>query len=212
MRYTMIELPFAALRGVGRWIYDNFIAPVKTFWLISAWHLSCGAHVRFIGPTIIRSYEQRAIMIGKGSIFNSQQKRNLVGLVGPTVLCAMKGARIEIGDNSGFSSVVIHARELIKIGSNVKVGGNVRIFDHDFHPLHWEDRRHPEKFEKTRVQPVIIEDDVFIGTNAIILKGTHVGARSIIAAGSVVFGLHIPSDAMVKGNPAVVITQKENKG
>ena len=85
------------------------------------------------------------------------------------------------------------------------VGGNVRIFDHDFHALEWESRRAVENREAIRTKPVVIEDDVFIGTNVIILKGTHIGARSIVAAGSVVFGLDIPADSLVKGNPAVII-------
>jgi len=37
------------------------------------------------------------------------------------------------------------------------------------------------------------------------LKGTHLGPRTIVAAGSVVFGLDVPSDSLVKGNPARVI-------
>ena len=66
-----------------------------------------------------------------------------------------------------------------------------------------EDRRH------IRSKPVVIEDDCFIGTNAIILKGTHLGARSIVAAGSVVAGLDVPADSMVKGNPAQVVYSYE---
>jgi bifunctional UDP-N-acetylglucosamine pyrophosphorylase/glucosamine-1-phosphate N-acetyltransferase len=50
-----------------------------------------------------------------------------------------------------------------------------------------------------------IGDDCFIGTNSILLKGTKIGARSIVAAGSVVFGLQIPPDSLVKGNPAQII-------
>lgn len=52
--------------------------------------------------------------------------------------------------------------------------------------------------------PVVIEDDVFIGMNCIILKGVRIGARSIIAAGSVVTK-NIPADCIAAGNPAKVI-------
>lgn len=52
--------------------------------------------------------------------------------------------------------------------------------------------------------PIIIEDDVFIGMNCLILKGVTIGARSIIAAGSVVTK-SIPSDCIAAGNPAKVI-------
>lgn len=51
---------------------------------------------------------------------------------------------------------------------------------------------------------IIIEDDVLIGTNCIVLKGVHIGARSIIGAGSIVTK-DIPSDCIAAGNPAIVI-------
>ena len=112
-----------------------------------------------------------------------------------------------MGNNTGCSSVVISSRASITIGSHVNVGGNVRIFDHDFHSLEADYRRTSEDCKHIRSRPVIIEDDCFIGTNAIILKGTHLGPRTIVAAGSVVFGLDVPADSMVKGNPAKVITK-----
>ncbi|MCR5752825.1 MAG: acyltransferase [Kiritimatiellae bacterium] len=89
----------------------------------------------------------------------------------------------------------------------MKVGGNVRIFDHDFHPLEWEARRPPENGEKTRAKAIEIGNDVFIGTNAIILKGSRIGDGSIVAAGSVVFGLDVPPNSLVKGNPAVIMAK-----
>jgi maltose O-acetyltransferase len=55
---------------------------------------------------------------------------------------------------------------------------------------------------------VIIGDDVFVGTNAMILKGTTIGARSIIGAGAVVAGLDVPPDSVVVGNPARIVANK----
>ena len=161
-----------------------------------------------MGRTIIRTHEKDAICIGDDVIFNSLDNVNLVGLKGATILCASKGSKIVIGNRTGLSASVLNSRGLIQIGDNVNIGGNVRIFDHDFHPIEWWARRKPEQTDKTRVRPVVIGDDVFIGTNAIILKGTHIGERSIVAAGSVVFGLNIPPDSIVKGNPAVIVKQK----
>lgn len=56
--------------------------------------------------------------------------------------------------------------------------------------------------------PIVIEDDVLIGTRCIILKGVTIGARSIIAAGSVVTK-SIPADCIAGGNPAKVIRRME---
>jgi acetyltransferase-like isoleucine patch superfamily enzyme len=53
-------------------------------------------------------------------------------------------------------------------------------------------------------KPIIIEDDVFIGTNCIIGKGITIGARSVIAAGSVVVK-NVPADEIWGGNPAKFI-------
>ena len=39
-----------------------------------------------------------------------------------------------------------------------------------------------------KTAPIIIEDDVFIGMNTIVLKGSRIGKGSVIGAGSVVFG------------------------
>lgn len=49
--------------------------------------------------------------------------------------------------------------------------------------------------------PIVIEDDVFIGAHCIISKGVTIGARSIVAAGSVVVK-SIPPDEVWGGNPA----------
>lgn len=206
--YQFYLLPLVAIKRFFKFLLCKIFYPLKTFVLAKIWRIECGKNVRFVGETFIRAYDRGAIKIGDDCKFISGTNNNLVGLTNPTVICAVKGGRILIGNNVGCSSVVIHAQKEIRIGSFVNIGGNTRIFDHDFHPLEWENRRPPQKGEAIRSCPVVIEDDVFIGTNAIILKGTRIGARSIVAAGSVVFGLDIPPDSMVKGNPARVIDRK----
>ncbi len=181
---------------------------IKTLLIIKAWRIECGKNVRFIGRTIIRSYDKYGIVIGDNCRFLAGTENNLVGLTNPSVICAAKGARIIIGNDVGCSSVVMHARSSIRIGNYVNIGGNVKILDHDFHPLAWESRRPPQKDDEIRSLPIVIEDDVFVGTNAIILKGTIIGARSIVAAGSVVFGMNVPPDSLVKGNPAIIVKKK----
>lgn len=185
-----------------------------TFWyyglrsplLAWMWGVKHGKRLRFQGRTIIRTRHSGEIALGDNVVFNAQKGTNLVGLTGPTILDTLGGGRIEVGDGSGFSSVVMSSRSSITIGSRVKVGGNVRIFDHDYHSLEAEYRCTPEDRKHIRSKPVVIEDDCFIGTNAIILKGTHLGARTIVAAGSVVFGLEAPPDSMVKGNPSSIVS------
>lgn len=58
--------------------------------------------------------------------------------------------------------------------------------------------------QTAKTSSISIEDDVLIGTCSIILKGVTIGARSIIAAGSVVTK-SIPADCIAGGNPCKVI-------
>lgn len=58
--------------------------------------------------------------------------------------------------------------------------------------------------KNTKTMPVVIEDGVLIGAQSIVLKGSHIGARTVIGAGSVVCG-NIPSDCIAAGNPCKFI-------
>jgi len=186
-----------------------------------AWHLlrtpllcwlygiKSGRGVNFDGPVFLRTHGHE-IVIGDQSHFVSSGFVNAVGLTNPTILDTQKGGKITIGKYCGFSSPVISSKSSVTIGDRVMVGGNVRIFDHNYHSLDPLLRGTGADMSDVRTRPVHIDDDVFIGTNAIILKGTHLGPRSIIAAGSVVFGLDVPADSMVKGNPAVVVSTRAN--
>lgn len=207
MKYTFWLLPFVLLKRLLRYMLLRIVWPVKTLIIKKIWRIQCGRNVRFAGSVIVRAYDKHAISIGDNTRFISIATDNVVGLTNPTILCAAAGGKISIGHDSGFSSVVINARERVVIGNYVNIGGNVRIFDNDFHSLDWQDRRPPEKCDNIKRNPVIIDDDVFIGANAIILKGSHIGARSLVSAGSVVFGLNVPPDSLVKGNPAKIYSK-----
>lgn len=161
------------------------------------------------GFVFIKLSKQGKLKIGKRFILNSRKASNLVGITNRASFQVIENGIIEIGNNCGFTSTVLSARTLIKIGNNVKIGGNVRIFDHDYHSLNYLNRR-DSKLDglNVKTEKVIIEDDVFIGTNSIILKGVHIGARSIIGAGSVVSLKSIPPDSIVAGNPAMIIKSK----
>lgn len=128
---------------------------------------------------------------------------------------AAKDARISIGDNSGISSSCLWAKEKITIGNYVNIGAGCIIMDTDAHNLDWKiraglvlDAKNEiiEDSTSAKSAPITIEDNAFIGTRSIILKGVTVGARSIIAAGSVVTK-SIPPDCIAGGNPCRVLKQ-----
>ena len=64
--------------------------------------------------------------------------------------------------------------------------------------------------EPASAVPVIIEDDVLIGANAVIVEGVHIGKNAVVAAGAVVLE-DVPANAVAAGMPARVIKQKDEK-
>lgn len=114
-------------------------------------------------------------------------------------------ASLIIGNNCGFSSVCLWSHQSIVIGNYVNIGADTILLDSDAHSLSYLDRRNDELDFKNKVnKPIIIDDDVLIGTRCIILKGVHIGARSVIGSGSIVVN-DIPEDCIAAGNPARVI-------
>ena len=164
--------------------------------------VTCGKLVKsygFSGPSVRISLNAGNVKIGDNVTFNNY---NDAGWYAKCSLWVKEKATLKIGDNSGFNGVLIYSSKSVSIGDNVKVGGGSRIFDTDFHPLDYLTRRTSN--EGTKTADIVIGDDVFIGTNCIISKGVHIGARSIIAAGSVVVK-SIPADEVWGGNPAKFI-------
>jgi acetyltransferase-like isoleucine patch superfamily enzyme len=118
---------------------------------------------------------------------------------------------VTVGDDSILVGVVFMCAHSISIGKRVVVSYNVTIADSDFHP-HNPDLRKldamanaPQGDKSKRppiiAKPVVIEDDVWIGIGAIILKGVHIGRGARIGAGAVVTK-NVPAGATVVGNPA----------
>jgi len=158
---------------------------------------------RILGTPIIQKYRNSKIRFGSGLIMRSWVSSNPVAPYHPVfVSTRAENAEIRIGDNCGITGGSIIAAERIDIGDRVLIGGNCLITDTDFHPLDKSARFQDPKSITSK--PVIIADDVFIGTQSILLKGTEIGSGSIIGAGSVVSG-KIPPQVVAAGNPAVVI-------
>ena len=64
--------------------------------------------------------------------------------------------------------------------------------------------------EPASATPVIIEDNVLVGANAVVVEGVHVGKIAVVAAGAVVLE-DVPDNAVVAGMPARVIKMKDEK-
>ena len=121
---------------------------------------------------------------------------------------------VTVGDDSVLVGVVFMCAERITIGKRVVISYHVTIADSDFHPLDPDARRLDaianapggdlSKRPRVESRPVEIEDDVWIGIGAIILKGVRIGRGARIAAGSIVTH-DVPAGTRVAGNPAQII-------
>jgi len=168
-----------------------------------------GKNIKVDGKVFVRSQKSGTIRIGNNFTLNSRPGSNLVGVTNYASFQSIGDGVILIGDNCGLTSTVISSRTSVSIGSHVKIGGNTRIYDHDYHSLNFSERRNTKSdSEGCKSSPVVIGDDVFIGANSTILKGVKIGARCIIGSGSVVSLKEIPEDSIVAGNPAKIISKK----
>ena len=168
-------------------------------------------NVRIGGNTVItgalafkrfRSREANALMIGAhctmdGVHFDLGEKGRMV-----------------IGDYCYFTNAVLLCELEVRVGNYVVIGWNATIADTDFHPVSpaeriadaiacsplGKGRPRPEVLKR----PVLIEDDVWIGPNATILKGVRIGAGAFVEAGSLVTR-DVPARARILGNPAQII-------
>ncbi|HZT22721.1 MAG TPA: acyltransferase [Verrucomicrobiae bacterium] len=123
-------------------------------------------------------------------------------------------ARVIIGDYCCFSNALLLCEQEIRIGSYVVIGWNATLADSDFHPVSPAQRIADaiacSPLGRGRARPsiavksVVIEDDVWIGPNATILKGVRVGAGSFIEPGALITR-DVPPHSRVMGNPAQII-------
>ncbi|PWM76635.1 MAG: acyltransferase [Phascolarctobacterium sp.] len=101
---------------------------------------------------------------------------------------------VQIGKNCFFNlNCSITARELIKIGNNCIFGENVKIYDHNHK---YNDLSIPICEQGFSSKEIIIEDNCWIASNSIILKGVHIGANSVIGAGVIVYK-DIPANSVI---------------
>ncbi|WNH08608.1 acyltransferase [Thalassobellus suaedae] len=164
-------------------------------------------HKAFVTKGVPRVFvsSKGSFKIGNNFKMNNVYWANPIGREKKCLFVVGEGANLMIGENVGVSFVSIVCRLEIKIGNNVKIGGNVCIYDTDFHSLNFLYRRIKKQDNKeTKNKPVKINDDVFIGAHSIILKGVEIGEKSIIGAGSVV-SKSVPKGEIWAGNPAKFI-------
>ncbi|HEY1418282.1 MAG TPA: hypothetical protein VGF41_10260 [Myxococcaceae bacterium] len=107
-------------------------------------------------------------------------------------------ARIEIGSGSYVNGTRFGCASLIRIGQRA-ILADARIIDTDFHSLHVTERHDPHAPVLTA--PIVVEENVWVGGGAAVLKGVHIGKDAVVGFGSVV--VHdVEAGSVVAGNPA----------
>lgn len=117
---------------------------------------------------------------------------------------AKKKGVIKIGSYTGINAnAMIMSHEGVTIGSNVMIGPNVCIYDHD----HVYKTKDIMRYAGYNTAPVIVEDNVWIGAGVIILKGVTIGENSVIGAGTIV-NKDIPANSIAYNSKKLEIKPK----
>lgn len=160
---------------------------------------------RMIGKPIVQVSASSKLEIGERVRLVSDSRRTALGINHPVVLRTLSpAAQLIIGDDVGISGGSICAAYRVEIGAGTMLGANVTIADTDFHPLENDWRRYEPTPEAQPDDTVLIGRNVFIGTGAVVLKGTVLGDHCVVGAGSIVRG-HFAPGTILAGNPARAI-------
>lgn len=110
----------------------------------------------------------------------------------------MMGAVINIGAVIGDNSMIDMGAVLggrATVGKNCHIGAGAVLAG---------------VIEPPSAKPVVIEDGVLVGANAVIIEGVRIGTGAVVGAGAVVIE-DVPAGAVVTGNPAKIIKKVDDK-
>lgn len=138
--------------------------------------------------------------------FCFKKKRGMIW-VQPRVTI-VESRKLQVGNNCGINTgTYINAKGGIIFGNNVLIGSNVTISSGK-HPI---DGTEPPVFERpTEPLPIVIEDDVWIGANAVIMPGITLKKGTVVGAGAIVTK-DTEEYSVVAGVPAKIIRYRNEK-
>jgi acetyltransferase-like isoleucine patch superfamily enzyme len=176
--------PRAFARKAFHYALKRLLAPIA---LRHCTEVGAGARVR--GFPVVEN-EGGTIRIGRNfCVFSYLAKVQLYA--GP-------GAVLAIGDDTFVNNgTTLSASCAITIGSRVNIAPHCTLIDNDFHAVDQRDAA-------PKMAPIVLEDDVWLGTRVTVLKGVTIGQGSVIAAGAVVTK-DIPPGVLAGGVPAKVL-------
>ncbi|NJO02588.1 MAG: acyltransferase [Bacteroidia bacterium] len=97
-------------------------------------------------------------------------------------LSVKKGAKLTVGAHTRLNGTIIVATQEVRIGKRARIAPFSIIMDSNFH----DTSNHTNHDSQGSSAPIIIEDDVWIATRSMVLKGVTIGQGAVVAAGAVV--------------------------
>lgn len=184
---------------------------------------------RYISPKVrykrFMTFGDRTIFLPSFKILNGSNNTVNIGeenILGCSILFEDRHSKVEIGNNVYIGNSTIICKSKISFGNNILVAWGVTFYDHNSHSLDYikrqEDIRQVLKdysnyngnflvnkdWNSVTTGEIVIKDNVWIGFNALILKGVTIGEGAVVAAGAVV-SKDVPPFSVVAGNPAQVV-------
>ncbi len=198
------------LHGRSRWLLRpwNKIKPIFDYCYLRYHGVETEpGYVTLQGLPLIHKFTGSRIILGNKVTLVSHSKYNLAGINHPVILATFtENATIFIDEGSGLSGSTICAAQSIRIGKRCGLGVNASVYDTDFHPTDPNLRHTQKSVLDACCLPIKIDDDVWIGANSLILKGSNLGKAAVVGAGALITG-HVEPYTIVAGNPARKVGQ-----
>ncbi len=173
-----------------------------------------------------RNAYKNATFLGKAQILSGAHFRPFRGSTAKDIvigddfrffsggICSQNGGKIIIGEHSkiGYNCKIFSAIS-VTIGNYVILADGITICDNNNHPVNPKDREiiyrtawdsEYRGWKYSDSSPIVIEDNVWIGSNVRICKGVTIGKGAVIAACSVVTK-DVPENSIAAGNPAKIV-------
>lgn len=148
----------------------------------NAGKINCGKYLLKYKDVYINSSKNSSMSLG-----------NYIKINDLSTISVLNEGSMIIADGVGIghnNSIVCH--NSIKIGTGTILGPNVSIYDHD----HIYDGKEGVEKKQFHTAPVSIGENCWIGSNVVILKGTTIGDRCVIGAGTILKGSY-PNDSLI---------------
>lgn len=183
---------FSVLRGICFRIILNYKYPVlvgRRFKIVNSYLFSSGKHL-WIKDDVSFAMGG-SLVIGDRCVFCERA----------TIWTGKNGVKIGNDCAIGIGSYICGSGARIEIGNDVRIADSVRMytFNHNYEKIGKSIAK-----QGNSLGEIMIKDNVWIGSGAIILLGVMIGKNSVVGAGAVVTK-NVPANSVVAGVPAKVI-------